>query len=90
MKKSQQSTGMRKPQQRSHRGRGKIVTLKECLFLKLPREIRDMIYRDLLLDEKDGIQPQYHGLMQNNNSRRLHSSILRTCRSVYEEAIAGM
>lgn len=33
-------------------------------FLLLPREIRDTVYRHLLEDAADGIQPQYKGCMR--------------------------
>ena len=85
--KQQQETIKKKPQQRSRR---KITASKRCRLPELPREVRDMIYRHLLLDAKDGIQPQYHGLLRADDSQRLHINIMRTCWEVYREASAGM
>lgn len=68
------------------RRRHKSTTSKACPFLQIPREIRDIIYRHLLLDIVHGIQPQYYGGV---TSGRLHTGIMRTCRKVYEEALAG-
>ena len=52
-------------------------------FEKLPREIRDKIYRLLLVDEVNAIRLDLSG-----SPKRLHPAILRACKQTYEEAIS--
>lgn len=61
----------------------------KCYFLLSPREIRDLVYRHLLLDEKHGIFPQYRSCLRSGNARPVYVGILGTCRQVYNEALPG-
>ena len=52
------------------------------LFDKMPREIRDKIYRLLLLDEVDNVESNLAVPCSS-----LYPVILRTCKQAYEEAM---
>lgn len=67
----------RNPSIEHHKRRYK---LKLAPFLGLARELRDVIYRDLLIVDRYKVQSI---LTCNHN---LHSAILRVCKKIYKEA----
>lgn len=52
-------------------------------FLTLPLELRNMVYRELLVDKDHARKPQPYGPKAKET---LHKTILCTCRQIYEEA----
>ena len=53
-----------------------------AFFNKLPLEIRNFIYEELLLDKKNPIGPQYDGEFDR---KMLYPTILETCKQAYVE-----
>lgn len=64
------------------------VSLQEMspFFQKLPRELRDQIYRELLYDEFWCLRPQGPHREDVHEAKKLHLNILRTCKLAYAES----
>ena len=52
-------------------------------LLTLPLEIRNFVYRELLVDRNHARRPQLYG---EGAETALHTAILCTCRQIYDEA----
>ena len=61
-------------------------TKMSTFFTRLPRELREKVYKDLLLDEKNGVEPQ-GTFPPGKKVRRIYPEILRACKQAYAEAI---
>ena len=58
-------------------------------FQKVPRELRDQIYRELLVDNVHSVDPNGgRGLDRRIAKKQLCPAILRTCQQAYAEALA--
>ena len=55
-------------------------------FEKLPRELRDQIYRELLADKVHHVEPQGKRYGDRASRKQLSPVILRVCRQAYIEA----
>lgn len=56
-------------------------------FQKVPRELRDQIYRELLVDNVHSVDPKLR-LDNTTVKKQLCPAILRTCKQAYAEALA--
>lgn len=56
------------------------------LLHKLPLELRQQIYRELLLVTQDSLPPYGPDRVANTSRKQLHSNILRACKQTYAEA----
>ena len=57
-------------------------------FLRLPCELRSLIYRNLLCPEPDDIKILYHDRYGRRKSFNIHPSILRVNRQIYAESVS--
>lgn len=57
-------------------------------FLRLPCELRSLIYRNLLCPEPDNIKILYHDRYGRSKSFNIHPSILRVNRQIYAESVS--
>ena len=57
------------------------------VFLDLPLELRNMVYRELLSAKKPTVQPQKYAHKPKIGNKPLDPAILRTCRQVHEETM---